>query len=323
MSTSSNETIENKDINQDGRVDVVTTTVEKIDVDGDETFDLVKTTVVGKDSANGDVVYFNTTLDSTNVDVDLSSVVNVSQSSQESADLMEQISELQGKIKCSSTQHLGTMSDYAVLFDKYQKFVAEAGDSNIELNLDVSELSKFADEASKFSAIFEDVSLRFQRISTVKDTSMLKKVKDELERVANMYDNIRKFQATITATSALQIPISVVTISEQLGVVSESIDCSLKFLNRFVDGEYQLTPEQEELAALDPKDVVAIKAAQNALDIWLEMIRNEASVTMSSNALIAEFRNKLKNFGVQADDIKQLTGKLEARLAKWRAGNFE
>lgn len=316
-------TIEKKDINKDGREDTVTTTVESIDVDGDETIDLTKTTVTGVDSANGDVVYFDSKLDSANVDVDLSHVVNITQESQESARLLAEITELQGKIKCSKTQHLGTMSDYAALFDKYQKFVAEAGDSNIELNIDVSELTRFADEAANFSAIFEDVSLRFQRVSTVSDTAMLKKVKDELYRIAEMYENIRKFQATITATSALQIPISVVTITDQLSNVSKSIDCSLAFLNRFVDGDYELTPEQEELASLDPKDKAALKSAEDALTVWLELIRNDASVTMSSNALIAEFRNKLKNFGVRADDIKNLTAKLSARLAEWRKGNFQ
>jgi hypothetical protein len=310
-----------KDVDGDGKDDTIVTKITKVDVDGDEIDDITTTTVVATNDA-GDVIASLTDIDSIAVDVSLSNSTVYTGVSESSALLLEQIHNLQGQIKCSKTQHLGTMEDYSELFRKYRQYTSEVGEGGIDLTLDISDLTSFADQADNFSKIFETVSLSFERISTVDDSKVLLKIKEELERITKMYDNIRKFKQVITTNNVLQMPVSIVKVTEELAIVQDSIDCSLKFLNRFGDKGFELDEEHNQLAQLNDVDKAAIKAAERALDVWLDMIHNEAAVTMGTNSLIQLFREKLAGFKSRTAGLKAVTDQVEAKLAQWKSGVF-
>src|SRR5690606_14481393 len=160
----------------------------------------------------------------------------------------------------------------------------EVGDRNIDLIVDTSVIDKFAAEAQVYSEMFSEVQLTFQRLSTVNDTAVLRKIRDALLKISLMYENVQKFKASITATSVLQIPDSIKTVSEDLLSISESIECTLPYLEFFADPETVLTEAQKERANLNDVDKASIASAVNALNVWLDMIRNEANVYMSGNA---------------------------------------
>lgn len=239
--------------------------------------------------------------------------------SQTSSLILAEISSLQQKIKCEKTKHIGTMEDYSSLFAKYQEFVGEVGDQFLDLVLDLKEIASFADEAEKFSAIFEQVSYNFSHTSTVDDSKMLIKIRDEMNRISKMYDNIQKFKATITASSILQVPGSIVKVTEELKTLQESIQCSLGFLNRFADKGYKLSDEDDKLSELNDVDKAAIAAAERALEVWLDMVRNQATVGMSGNSLVQLFKEPLASFAGDAANLKSLSEKIQRTMAAWKS----
>lgn len=310
-----------KDVDGDGKDDTVVTKISEVDIDGDKVADIVTTAVTATNDA-GDVVGSLTDIDSKAVDATLSNSTVFTGVSESSASLLEEIHTLQGQIKCSKTQHLGTMEDYSSLFRKYREFTSQVGEGGIDLTLDITELTSFAEQAENFSKIFETVSLSFERISTVDDSKVLLKIKKELERITQMYENIRKFKQIITTNNVLQIPVSIVKVTEELAIVQDSIDCSLQFLNRFADKGFELDEQHDELAQLNDVDKAAIAAAERALDVWLDMINNEAAVTMNSNSLIQLFREKLGGFKGRTEKLKKINDTINARLEELKSGRY-
>ena len=295
----------------------VLTEVIVLDVNKDGVDDITTTNTTVTDEA-GNVVGQEVDVNAENVDATVSAVTDTLPVSQASSLLLAEIAQLQKKIKCDKTHHIGTMEDYSTLFAKYQQFVSEVGNDGIDLVLDLKDITAFADEAEIFSKMFEEVSLNFTRTSTVDDSKMLIKIRDEMTRISLMYENIQKFKATITAGSVLQVPGSIVKVTEELKTLHESIQCSLKFLNRFSDKEYALNSEDENLAKLNDVDRAAILAAERALDMWVDMVKNQATVGMSGNTLIQQFKERIAGFNGSAASLKSVSVKIKTKIAGWR-----
>ena len=314
-------TTERVDFDGDGKLDTKTTTVERVDDDKDGKVDYVKTEVVVVDDLDN-VLGTKLDIKSTNVDASTSYELDTVSANEESRMLLEQIKELEEKIKCPSVQHLGSMQDYAELFKKAQEYISKAGDKNINLVVDTSVLEKFAAEAKVYSEMFSEVEIKFSRLSTVNDTELLKKIKGYLVDIALMYENIQKFHTTITTTAILQIPDSIKTVTELLNNVSESIECSLPYLEYFADATTLLSEEQKARAELSEGDKASIVAAIRSLDLWLDMINNEANVSMSGNAYIQEFKAKIAEFDSYTNRLKSVIGKVADKMQKWKNGEF-
>lgn len=312
---------ERVDVDKDGTLDTKTTTTTTVDVEGDGKIDYItKETIAVDDKDN--VLSSSLNVDDVNIDVLASHDLNLINASDESKLLLLEIKELESKINCPSVQHLGSMQDYSELFKKAQEYINTVGDKNINLAVDTSALEKFAAEAKVYSEMFSEVEIRFSRLSTVNDTELLRKIKGYLAEIALMYENIQKFHATITTTSILQIPDSVKTVTESLNKVSESIDCSLPYLEYFADATTLLSDEQRVKSELSEGDKASIVAAVRSLDLWLVMINNEANVAMSGNAYIRAFKDKIAEFDAHANRLKAVVDKVAAKMAKWRAGVF-
>ena len=310
-----------EDVNADGVDDTVTTTIKRTDVDKDGSVDIVETSVIAVDTADN-ILKSTLDVDATNLDSQAAFELQTVNASPESKLLLAEIKALEAKISCPSVQHLGSMEDYAELFRKAQEFISKAGDKNINLVVDTSVLEKFAAEAEVYAEMFREVELKFSRLSTVDDTEMLRKVRDYLAKIALMYQNVQKFHATITTTSILQIPDSIKVVTESMQSVVESIECSLPYLEFFADSTTELTNEQRSRSELPEKDKAAIVAAIRSLDLWLDMINNEANVTMNGNAYIQAFKEKIAKFDEYTERLKAVVSKVSTILAKWHSGEF-
>ena len=310
-----------EDVNADGVDDIVTTTIKRTDVDKDGSVDIVETSVIAVDTADN-ILKSTLDVDATNLDSQAAFELQTVNASEDAKLLLAEIKALEAKISCPSVQHLGSMEDYAELFRKAQEYISKAGDKNVNLVVDTSVLEKFAAEAEIYSEMFQEVELKFSRLSTVDDTEMLRKVRDYLAKIALMYQNIQKFHATITTTSILQIPDSIKVVTESMQSVVESIECSLPYLEFFADSTTELTEEQRSRSELPEKDKAAIVAAIRSLDLWLDMINNEANVTMNGNAYIQAFKEKIAKFDEYTERLKAVVSKVSSILGKWRNGEF-
>ena len=321
LETGSEKTIEKVDVDGDGIIDTRTTITSKIDIDGDGTPDLIETKTTTVDNKNN-VIESKINIDSNNIDTSVSEVVKLTNASKESLKILEDIKGLEEKIKCTNVQHLGSMEDYAELFKKTQKYIDQVGDRNINLIIDTSVLEKFATEAKIYSEMFNEVELKFNRLSTVNDTELLTKVKSHLSDISLMYDNIEKFHTTITTTSILQIPDSIMKVTELITNVTKSIDCSLPYLEFFADATTKLTDEQKSNAEMSDKDKAAITSAIKSLDLWLNLVNSEANVTMSGNSYIQEFKDKITNFDKYTDRLKVIISNVSSKLEQWKNGKY-
>lgn len=312
---------ERVDVDGDGKLDTRTTRTTTVDVDSDGKIDFIEKEITSVDDKDN-VIQSSLEIDAVNVDVLASHELDLINASEESKLLLAKIKELESKINCPSVQHLGSMQDYSELFKKAQEYISKAGDKNINLAVDTSVLEKFAAEAKIYSEMFSEVEIKFSRLSTVNDTELLRKIKGYLAEIALMYENIQKFHATITTTSILQIPDSIKTVTESLNTVTESIECSLPYLEYFADATTLLSNEQKQRAELSDGDKASIVAAVRSLDLWLDMINNEANVTMSGNAYIQAFKEKIASFDEYTIRLQSVVEKVAAKMANWRNGKF-
>jgi len=315
-------TVTNTDVTVDGVVNHVTTTTTTMDIDSDGKVDVVETDVVVKDD-NGNIIQSSINVASTMVGLTGTGSLELIPASQKSNDLLREIQALQTKVSCPTLQHLGSMNDYAELFQKAKGYMDTVGDQNINLVIDTSVLDRFATDADIYSQMFQEVQIQFQRMSTVDDTAILTKIRDSLSKISGMYDNINKFHASIVSTSILQIPDSVKTVSESLQSVIECIECSMPYLEFFVDNSTVLSEEQQRRAQLSDIDKQAINSSIGALNTWITMIQNEANVTMSGNAYIQAFKNKIAAFDSLDTRLKTITSKLADKLSRWKSGDYK
>jgi hypothetical protein len=295
----------------------VLTEVVILDVNEDGVDDIVTTTTTVTDEA-GNVIGQVVNVDTEKIDANVSEFTNVLPVSESSSLILSEIASLQQRIRCEKTKHIGTMEDYSSLFAKYQEFVSQVGDQGIDLAIDLKDITEFANQAEVFSKMFEHISYNFSRTSTVDDSKVLINIRNEMKKIAEMYDNIQKFKATITASSILQVPGSIVKITEELKTLQESIQCSLGFLNRFADKGYKLSDEDDKLSQLNDVDRASIIAAERALELWIEMIRNDTTVGMSGNTLIQQFKERIASFSGDAANLKSVTDKIRETMAGWR-----
>jgi hypothetical protein len=308
---------------------LLTTTVTTTDANADGDVDVTQTDAVITD-ASGNVV--NATINvvgptgtsAPDVQATLEADIDLVPSSTAAQALLDEIALLQSRVSCDKVQHLGAMEDYAELFRTAQEYISEVGPTgSINLVVDTTVLDNFATEAKVYGDMFEEISLQFNRLTTVNDIGALTQVRDALSKIADMYDTIEKFHATITGTSVLQLPESIQDANDSLAAVISSIECSLPYLHYFADGNASvLTQDQQTRAALNVEDQAAIDAAVAALGVWLAMVQNEANVTMNGNQYIQDFKAKIASFGALDTSLSSVVSQVQTKLAAWKLGNF-
>lgn len=320
--TTTNTAVTNEDRNNDGVLDQVTTTVTTTDYSNDGIIDVTETNVTVLDGNTGDAIESDITILVDNASGSFESQVTFVQGSEDSKSLVLEIQKLQEKIKCSRFQGKGTMDDYANVFKKIQQYFAAVGDSNVEITIDTENLDNFAEQAKIFSEMFEEILIKFNKVSSVDDSVVLKKIRDDMVTITKMYENIDKFKAIVTGTSSLQIPQTIIDCTEVLNNINSDIACSLSYINYFVDSSAPMNELQLQRSQLSGDDKKALEFFENSIQVWIDMVNNDGTVAMSTNAYVKAFKNRIASFGTHSEDLAKYIKLAQKKLAGWKRGEF-
>jgi hypothetical protein len=206
--------------------------------------------------------------------------------------LVSDISGLVARINCTRAEGMGTLAEYAALLD-----LAKDASSNISLTLDISGLEQFAAVAESYGAIFEDITQNLSLMTTIDSVSALTLVKAELQKIADMYDNLDSLKLEIRRTATLRIPDSIQQTADQLQTVYSELECTLDYLEYFcgMTGT-AFAPEVVQNSAMNARDKAAIDAATGALLAYKAIAENQGSVTAYGNTQVVNLTNKINQF---------------------------
>lgn len=311
-----------EDVNADGVLDNITITTTTTDFSNDGIIDVTEVHTVTVDGATEDTISTVTDLNINNGSLDALSDIQYVEGSAESILLVSEIQALQDKIKCSKFHGKGSMEDYAAVFKKIQEYFAVAGDSNVEITVDVTSLDQFAEQAKNYSAMFEEILIKFNRVSSVDDSAVLKKIKQDLIDISKMYENIEKFKAIVTGTTGLKVPKTIKDCTDVLENVYSNINCSLDYINRFADKNYVLTEDKEIKSQLSEDDKKALDYFAYSIQVWIDMIDNEGTVAMNTNSFVKKFKESIAKFDLPTENLTKAMGLMKERMARWKSGNF-
>jgi hypothetical protein len=320
----SNTTPSQQDVNNDGSLDNVTTVVNQYDIDNDSQTDFTETTSTAVD-AQGEVIQVTAEVDAPETIVNMTATGSVeiddSADSAARAALMNAIEGFKNNISCDKVQHLGSLEDYRALLVQAQELMQNNEDSiTLALNNEAyGSLTAFADQAQVYSDLVEQISVQFNAVTVVNDIPALTNIKNQLEKISNMYDNIHKFHAIIEETAVLKVPSSIQAVAGKLENVLDSLECSMPFLEHFVGTGAALSAENQALADLSPKDKAAIAKAEAALAAWYQLVSNQANVFSTNDPYVSALNTKLSAFQDYATRMSAALAAFQQRMASWGA----
>jgi len=283
---------------------------------GNDVFENTTATTTEGGSAQGDAI--DITNPGVDINIDLASGVDIVTGSEESKKLLLQIEAAAKAIKCENVHHMGNAGDYLNLIKKYKEFIDINGDSNIDLNIDISHLKEFADECILNAEMFESITLKYKNLQTVDDSAVLKATLAELLKIQRFIESIKQFKAQIVGTSVLQIPDTIIKTKEQLNYVLQESECISEFIAHFTT--YKPFEDEEHLKAaeLSDDDKEALVRAEAAITSWLDLVKNGASVTMAKDKAILAFKELIAKFETHTKMLKASRAKFAELLAPYK-----
>ncbi len=235
------------------------------------------------------------------IDVQVTLINNVEYDLPEDDTVVGEINALVNQIKCSRVQGMGTLSDYTALLD-----LAQDISGSVNLALDISGLTAIANKAQEYGAIFEEITQTLSDVTVINNVAVLESIRDELQKIASMYDNLKALKLTIQRTSTLQIPDSIQSTAVKLNQVYDELACSLDYLDYFCDG----TAASEEIStngALNAQDQSVIDAATGALNLFSTLVANQGVVNAGTNT-------QVKNLSTAVSKFAQLQARMQGAV---------
>jgi hypothetical protein len=204
-------------------------------------------------------------------------------------DEMAAITALVNKIQCSKAEGMGTLAEYAALLD----LAKDASTNPINLSLDISGLEQFALVAEQYGAVFEDITQNLTRVTTINSEAVLESIREQLAKIAAMYDSLGALKLEIQRTSTLQIPTSIQATADQLQTVYSALECTLPYLEYFCGATGASAPAN---SAMNAQDKAAIDAATGALKLYSALAGGQATITAENNQQVFNLKQKAAQF---------------------------
>ncbi len=157
------------------------------------------------------------------ITVEISNTVETVPSSYEANLLITQIKALAEEISCSSVHHLGSLNDYEDILEK----IKTNGVINLDLDIDLSPIQKFADTAANLTELLDNISLKFEQVYKVSFIDDLKKILDYLSNINNMLDKFEDLVIHVKKNTIIEYP-------PLLKVINQDLDKILCVLNKFI-----------------------------------------------------------------------------------------
>lgn len=211
------------------------------------------------------------------------------------------------QIKCEDFHGKGSIDDYAALFQAASQIANET--RQMQLDIDVDGFNDFGQAADDLSALFTNFTLKLQSINIIDDTAFLQAVLNALKKIYNLSEVFGRFKETILVTSEIKIPKTAHDTKDILVNVMDEVNCSLNYINNFVNPDPNLVDAQ-----LSDADKNIISKAVVTIEHWQVLCDQGVSIAMTTNTdmkFLTQTNTELKQ---KTNIIKNATSTLKAKL---------
>lgn len=212
--------------------------------------------------------------------------------------VIEDINKYLKQIDEHKTHGMGTLAEYTDL-------LALASDisGTVTLSLDISGLIELADAAEAYGNLFYQIEQKISGVTTVDSLDVLKKIRVELGRIAEMYDNLEALKISIERTSTLKISSDIQTTADKLDLAYTQVARSLDYLKHFVGATGQSNNFVPANAVMNDYDKATITAAKGALTLFNTLVQGQqANITEANNTQVKNLKTAVDQYsGLVAD----------------------
>ena len=247
-----------------------------------------------------------------NINEDLLGVVTAGYNDEtpnsEVSNLVNQITDLAGKIKCDSFHGKGSIDDYNGLFAAAAKIANES--KQMQLDVDIDGFENFGSAADDLASLFVNFTKKLENVNIINDSVFLRAVASALTKIYNLSQVFGRFKETILATSTVKIPKSAHDTSVLLQGVIGEVSCAMNYISNFVNPDPTLT--QAQLSTTD-KGIIASAAA--TIDNWNVLCDQGVSIALSNSPDIQFIKSANTNLKNQTTLLQSATNALRAKIA--------
>jgi hypothetical protein len=221
--------------------------------------------------------------------------------------IVTEIRHYAAQIKCDDFHGKGTIDDYAALFQAASKIANES--KQMQLDIDVDGFNEFGQAADDLSALFINFTQKLQSVNIIDDTAFLRAVLNALKKIYNLSEVFGRFKKTILITSEIKIPKTAHDTKEILVSVMSEVNCSLNYINNFVNPDPNLVEAQ-----LSDADKNIINKAVVTIENWRVLCDQGVSIAMTTNTDMEYLKQTNTDLKQKTNVIKTATSILQNKL---------
>ena len=225
--------------------------------------------------------------------------------------ILNEIKDYAGKIKCSDFQGKGTVDDYAILFQAASKIASDT--KQMELVVDIQGFNEFGAAADDLSKLFNSFITKLQTVSIVDDLNFLRAIAAALKKIWNLSEVFGKFKETILATSTVDIPKSAHDAKLLVQTVMSEVSCAMNYINHFVDPSVNVGPSGN----LSVAEQAIITKAVATIDNWSVLSAQGVTIAMSNSPDVSYISTASKQLSFNATKLNANTSTLRSKLAAY------
>lgn len=241
---------------------------------------------------------------------DLSQTVTVIKDSVEDESIVAQIKLCAAEIKCEDFHGKGSVEDYTALFDAASKIVSDV--KQVQLDVDIQGFNEFGQAADDLSLLFEGFTKKIQSVNIIDDTAFLQSILSALRKIVHLSNTFGKFKESIVATNTIQLSESVGETKKALELVSDEVQCAMKYIQYFVAPTGDLPQAQ-----LNEVDKNVIRRATTTIEAWSQIYEKGVSVAMNQNEDIQYIHQSNELFRRQAVVLQGTTSQLRNKYSQY------
>jgi len=221
--------------------------------------------------------------------------------------IVNEIRHYAAQIKCDDFHGKGTIDDYAALFQAASKIANET--KQMQLDIDVDGFNEFGQAADDLSALFINFTKKLQSVNIIDDTLFLQAVLNALKKIYNLSEVFGRFKETILVTSEIKIPKTAGDTKDILVSVMSEVNCSLNYINNFVNPDPNLVEAQ-----LSDADKNIISKAVVTIENWHVLCVQGVSIAMTTNTDMQYLKQTNSDLKQKTNVIRNATTILQNKL---------
>lgn len=222
--------------------------------------------------------------------------------------IIQDINNYLKQIQESKTHGMGTLAEYTELL----ALATDISSGSLTLSLDLSGLTELANAAEQYGDLFYQIEQKISGVTTVDSLAVLTNIRNELGRIAEMYDNLEALKISIQRTSTLKISSDIQTTADKLDLAYTQIAGSLEYLKYFVG--IQNTADVNK-ATMNDYDKSTIAAAKGALNLFKNLVEGQQTeITNIQNTQVKNLKTSVNKFQDLVTDMTSVKTYLQSAL---------